>query len=131
MMNRFNRRLMFILVPVIVLAMVLGAFLNFSTSRALSRAEAFQFRRMLVTQQGEEGEYRFFFVTNRSVEQADGAYTERFGNQREALTFGLFDTEIEPSLGIGMIVDPSDWFQNEESSGNQIRPENVRKYYQS
>jgi esterase/lipase superfamily enzyme len=121
MMNRFNRRLMFILVPVIVLAMVLGAFLNFSTSRALNRAEAFQFRRMLVTQQGEEGEYRFFFVTNRSVEQADGVYTERFGNQREALTFGMFDTEIEPSLGIGMIVDPSDWFQNEEIQISGVR----------
>ena len=72
MMNRFNRRLMFILVPVIVLAMVLGAFLNFSTSRALNRAEAFQFRRMLVTQHGEEGENRFFFVTNRSVEHFPG-----------------------------------------------------------
>ncbi len=64
-MNRFNRRLMFILVPVVVLAMMLGGFLQFSTSRALDRAEAFQFRRMLVTQQADGGAYRFFFVTNR------------------------------------------------------------------
>ncbi len=106
---------MFILVPVIVLAMVLGGFLQFSTSRALNRAEAFQFRRMLVTNQGEEGAYRFFYVTNRVIERQDGAFEERFGNQREAgLRFGLFDTDIEPSLGIGMIVDPTDWFQNEE-----------------
>ncbi len=127
-MNRFNRRLLIILVPVIVLAMVLGGFLQFSTSRALERAEAFEYRRMLVTQQGEKGEYRFFFVTNRSVEQADGAYTERFGNQREALTFGLFDTVIEPSLGIGMIVDPTDWFQNEEIQLRDVRSLGRREF---
>jgi esterase/lipase superfamily enzyme len=120
-MNRFNRRLLIILVPVIVLAMVFGGFLQFSTSRALDRAEAFQFRRMLVTNQGEEGAYRFFYATNRSVEQADGAFEERFGNQREDLTFGLFDTVIEPSLGIGMIVDPTDWFQNEEIQLRDVR----------
>ncbi len=120
-MNRFNRRLLIILVPVIVLAMMLGGFLQFSTSRALERAEAFQYRRMLVTKQGEEGAYRFFYVTNRSVEQPDGAYWERFGNQREDLTFGLFDTEIEPSLGIGMIVDPTDWFQNEDIQLTNVR----------
>ena len=121
MMNRFNRRLLIILVPAIVLAMALGGVMQFSTSRALERAEAFEYRRMLVNKQGEEGEYRFFFVTNRSVEQPDGAYPERFGNQREALTFGRFDTDIEPSLGIGMIVDPTDWFQNEEIQINKLR----------
>ncbi len=121
MMNRFNRRLLIILVPVIVLAMVLGGFLQFSTSRALDRAEAFQFRRMLVTQQADGGAYRFFFVTNRVIEHQDGAFEDRFGNQREALTFGLFDTAIEPSLGIGMIVDPTDWFQNEEIQLRDVR----------
>ena len=120
-MNRFNRRLMFILVPVIVLAMMFGGFLQFSTSRALDRAEAFQFRRMLVTQQADGGAYRFFFVTNRVIEHQDGAFEDRFGNEREALTFGLFDTAIEPSLGIGMIVDPTDWFQNEEIQLRDVR----------
>jgi esterase/lipase superfamily enzyme len=120
-MNRFNRRLLIILVPVIVLAMVLGGLLQFSTSRALDRAEAFQFRRMLVTQQADGGAYRFFFVTNRVIEHQDGAFEDRFGNQREALTFGLFDTAIEPSLGIGMIVDPTDWFQNEEIQLRDVR----------
>jgi esterase/lipase superfamily enzyme len=120
-MNRFNRRLLIILVPVVVLAMMLGGLLQFSTSRALDRAEAFQFRRMLVTQQADGGAYRFFFVTNRAIEHQDGAFEERFGNQREALTFGLFDTAIEPSLGIGMIVDPTDWFQNEEIQLRDVR----------
>jgi pimeloyl-ACP methyl ester carboxylesterase len=120
-MNRFNRRLLFILVPVIVLAMMFGGLLQFSTSRALERAEAFQFRRMLVTQQADGGAYRFFFVTNRVIEHQDGAFEDRFGNQREALTFGLFDTDIEPSLGIGMLVDPTDWFQNEEIQLRDVR----------
>jgi esterase/lipase superfamily enzyme len=116
------RRLLIILVPVIVLAMVFGGFLQFSTSRALDRAEAFQFRRMLVTQQADGGAYRFFFVTNRVIEHQDGPFEERFGNQREAgLRFGLFDTDIEPSLGIGMIVDPTDWFQNEEIQLRDVR----------
>jgi esterase/lipase superfamily enzyme len=120
-MNRFNRRLLIILVPVVVLAMMFGGVLQFSTSRALERAEAFQFRRMLVTQQADGGAYRFFFVTNRVIEHQDGAFEDRFGNQREALTFGRFDTAIEPSLGIGMIVDPTDWFQNEEIQLRDVR----------
>ncbi len=121
-MTRFNRRLLIIVVPVIGLAMVLGALLQFSTSRALDRAEAFQFRCMLVTNQGEEGAHRFFYVTNRVIEHQDGAFEERFGNQREAgLRFGLFDTDIEPSLGIGMLVDPTDWFQNEEIQLREVR----------
>ena len=121
-MTRFNRRLLIILVPVIVLAMVLGGFLQFSTRRALERAEAFQFRRMLVTQQAEEGAYRFFYVTNRGIKHQDGAFEERFGNQRElGLKFGLFDTKIEPSLGIGMIINPTDWFQNEEIQLTNVR----------
>ncbi len=29
------------------------------------------------------------------------------------LKFGFFDTAIEPTLGVGMIIDPTKWFQNE------------------
>ncbi|WP_462321250.1 alpha/beta hydrolase, partial [Halochromatium sp.] len=37
------------------------------------------------------------------------------GNTRSpALTFGSFDTEIEPSLGLGMWLDASSWFLDEE-----------------
>ena len=96
-------------------ALALGAFLQFSTTRTLERAEAFQFRRMLVNQQQEKGVFRFFYVTNRAEEQADGELDNRFGNARESeLRFGLFDTDIEQSLGLGMLVNPTDWFQNEE-----------------
>ena len=121
-MARLNRRLLIVLVPVVLGAMALGAFFQFSTDNALRHAEAFQFRRMLVTRQGEDGAYRFFYVTNRRLERPDGSVEERFGSEREeGLRFGLFDTEIEPSLGIGMLVNPTDWFQNEEIQLRTVR----------
>jgi len=114
-MSRLKRR---ILIGVALVALILiGLVLFFyrPTRLALERAEAFQFRRMLVTRLGAENVYRFFFVTNRNLESGDGPLEERFGNQRqEGLTFGLFDTRLEPALGIGMIINPTDWFQNEE-----------------
>ncbi|MBW2275068.1 MAG: alpha/beta hydrolase [Deltaproteobacteria bacterium] len=117
------KRPILILTAFLVLASLgLGAFFQGSTRRALEHAEAFQFRRMLVTRQGEQGSYRFFYVTNRRMEAADGAVDARFGNQREArLHFGLFDTDIEARLGIGMLVNPSDWFQNEEIQLREVR----------
>jgi esterase/lipase superfamily enzyme len=86
-----------------------------STGAALQRAEAFQFRRMLVAQLGEEGVYRFFYVSNRRLTPGDGALEARFATEREEmLKFGRFDTEIKPTLGLGMIINPTEWFQNEE-----------------
>ena len=114
-MSRFKRR---ILIGVALAALILIGLVFFfyrPTRLALERAEAFQFRRMLVTRLGAENVYRFFFITNRNLESGDGPLEERFGNQRqEGLTFGLFDTRLEPALGIGMILNPTDWFQNEE-----------------
>ena len=37
-----------------------------STNAALRHAEAFLFRRMSVAQLAEQGEYRFFYTTNRT-----------------------------------------------------------------
>jgi len=121
-MTRFNRRLLIVMVPVILIALAMGALFQGSTRSALELAEAFQFRRMLVTKQGEEDAYRFFYVTNRRMERQDGAVEERFGKEREPrLKFGLFDTDIEPSLGIGRLVNPTDWFQNEEIRLRDVR----------
>ncbi len=121
-MTRSKRYILIAAAPIILVALVLGTFFQASTQWALERAEAFQFRRMLVTKQGEQGAYRFFYVTNRRMEQQDGAVEERFGNEREArLNFGLFDTDFEPSLGIGMFIDPTDWFQNEEIQLREVR----------
>jgi esterase/lipase superfamily enzyme len=115
----------FLILALVLLALVASAGLLFqsTTREALERAEAFRFRRMLVTRLGEQGGYRFFYVTNRGVSGQDGPFEDRFGNQREPrLAFGLFDTEIEPSLGIGMLIDPTDWFQNREIQLRQVRP---------
>ena len=127
MTTRFKRHIYIATTMVILVALALGIFFQTSTRRALERAEAFQFRRMLVTKLGTQSAYRFFYVTNRRAEQQDGAIEKRYGNEREAgLKFGLFDTVIEPSLGIGMLINPTDWFQNEE-----IRLRNVQALEQA
>ena len=121
-MTRFKRNFLIATVLAILGAVALGTFFQVSTQRALERAEAFQYRRMLVTKQGEEGLYRFFYVTNRRTEKQEGPIEERFGNERQPnLKFGLFDTDIKPSLGVGMLIDPTDWFQNEEIRLRDVR----------
>ena len=121
-MNRFNRLLLIGVGISILLAFVLGGFFQRSTSGALEHAEAFSFRRMLTAQQGDQGVFRFFYVTNRKSQESSGPMLERFGNQRAAdLQFGFFDTEIQPSLGIGLLIDPTDWFQNEEIQLRDVR----------
>lgn len=118
-MTRKRRRLKIALgVGVLILAAA-GAWLYFAffgpTGVALQRAENFLLRRMTVAQFGGQGEYRFFFMTNRAVDSADGPLLERFGSQRVTdIKYGHFDTEIEPTLGLGMLINPTDWFQNEE-----------------
>jgi esterase/lipase superfamily enzyme len=96
--------------------LILGILLiNTTTERALERAEAFGFSRMLVARQEEEEPiYRFFFVTNRDRSTGDHPLDELSNNRGDLLTYGHFDTSIEPSLGLGMLINPTDWFQNEE-----------------
>ncbi len=115
-MTRFKRRMLFGLTLVVLVLVGLGAWVYFyGTRAALQRAEAFQFRRMLVAQLEEQGTYRFFYVSNRRLGPGDGALEERFKTEREPmLKFGSFDTEIEPTLGLGMLINPTEWFQNEE-----------------
>jgi len=114
-MIRFKRLILISTALVVLLLVGLAIFFYRPTRLALERAEAFQFRRMLVAKLGARNIYRFFFVTNRRLECQDGPLEECFGNQREEkLKFGFFDTMIEPTLGIGMIINPTDWFQNRE-----------------
>jgi esterase/lipase superfamily enzyme len=95
---------------------ILGFFLlNVTTERALERAEAFGFSRMLVARRAaEEPIYRFFFVTNRKVSVSEDPLNELPNTRGSSLTYGHYDTSIEPSLGLGMLINPTDWFQNEE-----------------
>jgi esterase/lipase superfamily enzyme len=85
------------------------------TRTLLQHAEAFAFRRMTVTQLSEPSVFQFFYVSNRRPGAPDGDIEERFTSEREtSLKFGYFNTRIEPTLGLGMIIDPSKWFLNEE-----------------
>jgi len=86
-----------------------------STSTALQRAEGFLFSRMTVAQLGEQGGMRYFYVTNRQMMEGDGELEDRFDRVRDPeLKFGIFDARIEPSVGLGMFINPSEWFQTEE-----------------
>jgi esterase/lipase superfamily enzyme len=89
---------------------------------SLRHAEDFLFRRMTVAQLAEQGTYRYFFVTNRRQESDAGPIEERFGRDREeALKFGSFDAKIQPTVGLGMLVNPTEWFQNEEINLRKIQ----------
>jgi len=113
-MTHLKRRMLFGTVLTVLVVMVLAAWFYVPTRNALQRAESFQFRRMLVTQADNET-YRFFYITNRILGPSDERLEDRFRNERgEELKFGFFDTNIEPTLGIGMIINPSEWFQDEE-----------------
>ena len=121
-MSRFKKRVLIVTFLVLLVLVGLVLFFYRPTRVALERAEAFKFRRMLVTKQVDQDAYRFFYVTNRQMETAEGPVEERFGNQRHGrLKFGLFDTRIEPSLGLGMLINPTDWFQNEEIQLKQVK----------
>jgi esterase/lipase superfamily enzyme len=86
-----------------------------STAEALQRAENFLFTRQTVSQLSEQGATRYFFVSNRNKSSDDEVLENRFGSERESeLKFGLYDTTIEPSVGLGMFINPSEWFQTEE-----------------
>jgi esterase/lipase superfamily enzyme len=118
-MTRFKRRILIgtALVVLVLLGVGVWFYFNFfaSTSSALRHAEVFLFRRMKVAQLAEKGSYRFFYVTNRRLRSDDGPLEERFGKEREEiLKYGYFDANIQPSLGLGMLINATEWFQNEE-----------------
>ena len=112
-------RARWLLLSLIALA-ALGAawFYNFyvsSTDSAIRHAEASHFRRMTSAQLAEQGAYRFFYATNREAAPTAEGIGDRYGNAREpALKFGSFDADIQPSLGLGMLINPTEWLQNEE-----------------
>ncbi len=125
-MTRFKRRLW--LGAALVALVLLGAggwlyhTIYMTSDFSLRHAEAFRFRRMTVAQLPEQGTYRYFFVTNRRQERDAGPIEERFGREREdTLKFGSFDARIRPTVGLGMLVNPTEWFQNEEIDLQEIQ----------
>jgi len=122
-MTRIRTRILISALAVLIIGGIWFYYAYFmSTNAAIRHAEAFLFRRMTVTQLAEQGEYRHFFVTNRVMESGEAPLENRFTTERqETLGFGTFDTNIEPSLGLGMIINPTEWFQNEEIQLSDIR----------
>lgn len=118
-MIRVKPRTKYAISIVVTLLIVAGVWIYKSvyvyTGSALQRAENFLFTRMTVVQLGEQGSMRYFYVTNRQMTQDNEELVDRFGRERESnLKFGFFDTSVEPSVGLGMFINPSEWFQNEE-----------------
>ncbi len=108
-----------LLIAALLLVLVAGSWFYYavyvSTDSVLARAEAFRFRRMTVSQLEERDSYRYFFVTNRDSGDADGDLESTFGRERSgSLSFGRFDTRIRPTLGLGMLINPTQWMQDEE-----------------
>ena len=115
-MKRFSRRFLWITALAVLVLLAVGIYTYFIGTRMfLNYAESFSFRRMFVTQLAEQGTFRFLYTTNRRPGAVDGEIEERFDSEREgSLNLGFFDTSIEPSLGIGALINPSDWFLNED-----------------
>ena len=118
-MPRFRRRTKVILAVVALLIIVTGGWIYksvyLSTGSALQRAESFLFSRMTVAQLGEQGAMRYFYVTNRAMTDDGDELAYRYDATRgSGLKFGVFDTKVEPRVGLGMFINPSEWFQNEE-----------------
>jgi pimeloyl-ACP methyl ester carboxylesterase len=115
-MKASRKRTLWIGGMILALLAALAAYVFFvSTTNALRRAESFEFRRMQVARVGEDDVFRFFFISNRVVEPGAEPLLKRLSNQRSSdLLFGSFDTEIEPSLGLGMWLNESNWLLDEE-----------------
>ena len=122
-MSGVRRKLFWVFGLVLVFLIVSGGYVYFiGTKRLLEHAEAWNFRRMTVARLADQDKFRFFFTTNRAIGDQETPFEEQFTNQRtEETRFGSFDTIIKPTLGLGMIIDPSKWFLNEEIRLSEMR----------
>ncbi|MBT8054185.1 MAG: alpha/beta fold hydrolase [Gammaproteobacteria bacterium] len=116
LLKKLGKRLRWGAAFLLLTLLLSGAYAYFVGTRALlSQAEAFAFRRMTVPKLEAQEGFRFFYATNRIPGEPAGPLDSRFERNRDTgLKFGLFDTSFEPTLGLGMLLDPSDWFLNEE-----------------
>ena len=122
-MAGIRRKIIWVIGLSLLVLIGMGVYSYFVGTRTLlEHAEAFAFRRMTVSQLADQGDFRFFFATNRTFGLDEGPVEERFSAERSSqLHFGSFDTGIEPTLGLGMIIDASRWFVNEEIRLSGVR----------
>lgn len=102
-----------------------GAYVYFvGTRTVLEHAEALSLSRMQAARLDGSDTLRLFYASNRAPSSAadDAAPDRRFSSQRQAeLTLGSFDIAVEPTLGLGMLMNPSDWLINEEIQLRAVR----------
>ena len=110
---------------VVVLLLGAGAYLYFVGTRTLlEHAEALSWSRMRAARIDGSDTLRLFYASNRTPSPAadDAAPDRRFSSQRRAqLELGSFDLVVEPTLGLGMLINPSDWLLNEEIQLQALR----------
>lgn len=107
-----------------------GYFYFVGTRTRLEHAESLRFTRMQAARLTGSDSLRLFYASNR-VERSDsdndtdtdtGASEQRFSSQRRAeLDLGIFDIAVEPSLGLGILINPSDWLINAEIQLQAVR----------
>ena len=111
-----RRKLLWVLGICALLFVGIGIYGYFIGTRTLlEHAELLNLRRLQVTQLQDQDAHRFFYISNRQRNEAGDEIDTRYLSRRdEALNFGHFDVRVEPTLGIGMLVNPSEWLINEE-----------------
>jgi esterase/lipase superfamily enzyme len=110
---------------VAVLLLGAGAYLYFVGTRTLlEHAEALRFSRVQAPRLAGSDTFRLFYASNRvpRPEPASAAPDARFSAARQVeLELGSFDISVEPALGVGMLLNASDWLINEEIQLEDVR----------
>jgi esterase/lipase superfamily enzyme len=103
-----------------------GGYLYFvGTRTVLEHAEALSLSRMQAARLNGSDTLRLFYASNRvpKAEPAGDVPEQRLTSRRHSeLELGSFDIAVEPTLGLGMLVNPSDWLINEEIQLKDVRP---------
>ena len=120
-MSRVSRGILVSIALLSLLAAAVAGYLYFQfyapTGAATQHAESFRFRRAAAARPpgAETDQFRYFYATNRNIVATGDSGARRFGDGRiERVSYGYFDVRVEPSLGLGMLVNPTQWMQNEE-----------------
>ncbi|WPL16994.1 hypothetical protein Thiowin_01978 [Thiorhodovibrio winogradskyi] len=123
--KRKTRRIVILLGLLAAILLGLVAYLYFVGTRTLlEHAEGLKFSRMQAARLPESDSLRLFYASNRapSPDTKTGIPDQRFLSRRRAeLELGSFDIALEPTLGLGILVNPSDWLINEEIQLRAVR----------